>query len=89
MIRFDANDFKDRETFYKLLNEKCIFDYYVENLDALYDELVVKDNEIEIINFHMIFENLGEYGQRVVQVFVDSVKDYDSKVSLINWYDIY
>ncbi len=37
MIRFDANDFKDRETFYKLLNGKCIFDYYVENLDALYD----------------------------------------------------
>lgn len=84
MMRFDANDFKDRETFYKLLNEKCTFDYYVENLDALYDELVVKDNEIEIINFRMIFDNLGEYGQRIVQVFIDAVKDYNSKVSLIN-----
>ena len=84
MIRFDANDFIDRETFYKLLNEKCTFDYYVENLDALYDELVVKDNEIEIVNFRKIFENLGEYGGRVIQVFIDAVKDYDSKVSLIN-----
>lgn len=84
MIRLDANDFIDRETFYKLLNEKCIFDYYVENLDALYDQLVVKDNQIEIINFKMIFKNLGEYGQRIVQVFIDAVKDYDSKVSLIN-----
>lgn len=84
MLRFDANDFKDRETFYRLLNEKCTFDYYVENLDALYDQLVVRDNEIEINNFKKLFDNLGEYGQRLVQVFIDAVKDYDSKVSLKN-----
>ena len=84
MIRFDANDFTDRETFYKLLNEKCTFYYYVENLDALYDQLVTTDNPIEIINFRKIFENLGDYGSILVRVFVDAVKDYDSKVNLIS-----
>ena len=84
MIILDAKDFKDAETFYKLLNNACDFEYYVENLDALYDQLVTKDNDIEIRNFRYMFINLGDYGQRIVTVFIDAVKDYDSNVSLVH-----
>ncbi|MDU1828345.1 barstar family protein [Anaerococcus sp.] len=83
MIEIDANDFKDKETVYKILNEKCDFIYYVQNLDALYDQLVTKDNEIKIINFRQIFLNLGDYGNILVRVFIDAVKDYDSQISLV------
>ena len=84
MISLDAREFKDGGTFYKLLNEAYDFEYYVENLDALYDQLVTKDNNIQIINFRYMYINLGEYGEKLIQVFTDAVKDYDSKVSLIN-----
>ena len=84
MIRVDAKDFKDKKSLYKILNEKCDFAYYVENLDALYDQLVTRDNEIEIINFRYIFLNLADYGDTLVKVFIDAVKDYNSNISLVN-----
>ncbi|MFO3665421.1 barstar family protein [Anaerococcus sp. ENR0831] len=82
MIVLDAKDFTDQKTFYKLLNEQIDFYYYVENLDALYDFLVTTDYQIRIINYRQIFINLGEYGQRLMTVFIDAVKDYDANVSL-------
>lgn len=82
MIVLDAKDFTDQKTFYKLLNEQIDFYYYVENLDALYDFLVTTDYQIKIINYRQIFINLGEYGQRLMTVFIDAVKDYDANVSL-------
>lgn len=88
MIKIDAKDFKDRETCYKILNDKCDFFYYVENLDVLYDQLVTTDNEIKIINFRHIFLNLSDYGNKLVKVFIDAVKDYDARISLVYWYDI-
>lgn len=82
MIVLDAKDFTDQKTFYKLLNEQIDFYYYVENLDALYDFLVTTDYQIRIINYRNMFINLGEYGQRLMTVFIDAVKDYDANVSL-------
>lgn len=82
MIVLDAKDFTDQKTFYKLLNEQIDFYYYVENLDALYDFLVTTDYQIRIINYRDMFINLGEYGQRLMTVFIDAVKDYDANVSL-------
>ncbi len=82
MIVLDAKDFTDQKTFYKLLNEQIDFYYYVENLDALYDFLVTTDYQIRIINYRYMFINLGEYGQRLMTVFIDAVKDYDANVSL-------
>ena len=82
MIVLNAKDFTDQKTFYKLLNEQIDFYYYVENLDALYDFLVTADYQIRIINYRHMFINLGEYGQRLMTVFIDAVKDYDANVSL-------
>ena len=82
MIVLDAKDFSSQEKFYKLLNENIEFYYYVENLDALYDFLVTTDYDIRIINYRYMFINLGEYGQKLVTVFIDAVKDYGAKVSL-------
>lgn len=88
MIVLDAKDFTDQKTFYKLLNEQIDFYYYVENLDALYDFLVTTDYQIRIINYRQIFINLGEYGQRLMTVFIDAVKDYDANVSLEHGIDL-
>lgn len=82
MIILDAKDFTSKEEFYRLLNENIDFYYYVENLDALYDFLVTTDYDIRIINYKCIFINLEEYGQRLITVFIDAVKDYGAKVSL-------
>lgn len=83
MVVIDAKDFVDKESAYQAINKDCNFYYYVENLDALYDQLVTTDNEIQIINYRYIFTNLGEYGQRLMRVFIDAVKDYGSNISLI------
>ncbi|WP_296141713.1 barstar family protein [uncultured Anaerococcus sp.] len=82
MIILDAKNFTDQKTFYKLLNDQIDFYYYVENLDALYDFLVTTDYEIKITNYRYMFINLGEYGEKLVTVFIDAVKDYDANVSL-------
>ncbi|WP_295883861.1 barstar family protein [uncultured Anaerococcus sp.] len=82
MIILDAKNFTDQKTFYKLLNDQIDFYYYVENLDTLYDFLVTTDYEIKITNYRYMFINLGEYGEKLVTVFIDAVKDYDANVSL-------
>ncbi|MDU5535078.1 MAG: barstar family protein [Anaerococcus sp.] len=88
MIILNGKDFSDKEKFYKILNENIDFYYYVENLDALYDFLVTTDYEIKIINYRYIFLNLGEYGQRLMTVFIDAVRDYDANISLEHGYDL-
>ncbi|SUU91847.1 Barstar (barnase inhibitor) [Anaerococcus octavius] len=88
MIILNGKDFSDKEKFYKILNENIDFYYYVENLDALYDFLVTTDYEIKIINYRYIFLNLGKYGQRLMTVFIDAVKDYDANISLEHGYDL-
>lgn len=88
MIILDAKKFTDQKTFYKLLNDQIDFYYYVENLDALYDFLVTTDYEIKITNYRYMFINLGEYGEKLVTVFIDAVKDYDANVSLEHGNDL-
>ncbi len=82
MIILDARDFYSKEKFYKILNENIDFYYYVENLDALYDFLVTTDYQIRIINYRYMFTNLADYGDRLMTVFIDAVKDYDANISL-------
>lgn len=54
-------------------------DYYGGNLDALWDILSTWDREIEIslTNTVELLENLGEYGEALIQVFIDAEEEND------------
>lgn len=51
--------------------------YYGENLDALWDILSTKRRLISVFLLHeeSLYENLGEYGCRLAQVFRDAAKN--------------
>lgn len=84
MINIDANLFTDKERFYEILNENFDFDYKVENLDALFDQLIYVDASFRIINYKMIYKNLGDYGDKLMRVFLDGVKMYDLDIDFIS-----
>lgn len=84
MINIDANLFTDKETFYEVFNENFDFDYRVENLDALFDQLLYVDKAFRIINYKMIYKNLSSYGDKVMKVFLDAVKMYDLDIDFIS-----
>ncbi|MDD2495250.1 MAG: barstar family protein [Tissierellia bacterium] len=46
-------------------------EYYGENLDALWDMLSTKNEIISIYLLHeeILYENLGEYGKLIVELF--------------------
>lgn len=84
MINIDANLFTSKERFYEILNENFDFDYKVENLDALFDQLIYVDASFRIINYKKIFTNLGDYGDKLIRVFLDGVKMYDLDIDFIS-----
>ena len=84
MINIDANLFTDKERFYEILNENFDFDYKVENLDALFDQLIYVDASFRIINYKKIYANLGDYGDKLMCVFLDGVKMYDLDIDFIS-----
>lgn len=84
MINIDANLFTDKEAFYEVFNENFDFDYRVENLDALFDQLLYVDKAFRIINYKMIYKNLSSYGDKVMRVFLDAVKMYDLDIDFIS-----
>ena len=84
MINIDANLFTDKERFYEILNENFDFDYKVENLDALFDQLIYVDASFRIINYKKIFTNLGDYGDKIIRVFLDGAKMYDLDIDFIS-----
>lgn len=77
MIVLDGKEFLDKDTAYEYLNAELEFDYYVKNLDALYDSLTMLNYDIEIINYREIFTNMDDYGKSMLGVFLDaSLNEY-------------
>lgn len=72
MIVLDGKKFENKEKTFDYLNQNIDFDYYVKNLDALYDNLSLFSYDIEIINYKDIVFNLGDYGKSLLQVFLDA-----------------
>ena len=52
-------------------------EYYGENLDALWDVLSTYDQEIEIsfISAEALIEELGDYGESIINVFKDAAEE--------------
>ncbi|MCI5840030.1 MAG: barstar family protein [Peptoniphilaceae bacterium] len=79
----DSKKFISKEKSYSYLNEIFKFDYYVKNLDALFDQLSSKrDIIIEIKNSDLIEKNLGEYGKKIIETF-SSLNSNDVIVSFL------
>lgn len=85
MIIIDGREFIDREKSYKYLNDKFNFIYYVENLDALYDCFSFVNEDIELLNYKEIANNLGGYGHKFIKVFMDLALREDKNINFISF----
>ncbi len=70
--------FSSREEAHSYLAQALALpDWYGKNLDALYDALgdLVTPTLIVLIRPELVKQNLGEYGDRLIQVLRDSAKE--------------
>lgn len=90
MIRIELNGKKmlNRELTHDYIKWKLkLPKYYGKNLDALWDILSSWDRETKIIflSTDCAVENLGEYGQSLVEVFQDSAEEnHNISLEIIN-----
>lgn len=73
----DGHSMINRKQVHQYLSERFNFpDYYGNNLDALYDLMSTYQQEdklvILLIYSEIMLENLGDYGQKMIQVFQDA-----------------
>lgn len=76
-VRLDGLSMVDKEMTHKYIQEQLgIPSYYGYNLDALYDALSVYDKDLSImlINKPDLLEQLGPYGERLIETFIDVEK---------------
>lgn len=76
-VRLDGEQMTNREATHRYIQEQLdIPSYYGYNLDALYDALSVYDKDLSImlINKSELTEQLGPYGERLIQTFRDIEK---------------
>ncbi|MDO5047659.1 MAG: barstar family protein [Anaerococcus sp.] len=84
MIEIRASEIFSKEDFYKLINELFDFSNRVSNLDGLFDELVGARKKIRIRDYKILYDRLGEYGLRIIKVFIDASFILDIDVDLIS-----
>ncbi len=84
-IFLDCNKMISKSKTHKYIKEMLKFpDYYGENLDALWDLLSTKSKMISIFILHeeKLYENLGDYGVRLIEVFKDAAANANVLLSL-------
>lgn len=79
-VKIDCKKIKTKEALHSIIARKMDFDkYYGNNLDALWDELTqLKEFRISLINSKYLKINLGEYGQKILELFEDLQKENDA-----------
>lgn len=78
IILLNGKRMTDKEKAHKYIKRKLKFpDYYGENLDALWDELstITRPMDIKLISKDELTENLGLYGEDLIQVFLDATEE--------------
>lgn len=74
----DGNKMTERQSAYDHIQNTLLFpDYFGRNLDALEDCLseLGRDNIIIITNADAIRDSLGEYGNRMLEIFKENSRD--------------
>lgn len=84
MICLDGNKFKSRDEAFSYLNEKIDFEYEVNNLDGLFDELSMLDEKIIIRNYPLIYKNLNDYGERLLSCFMKVSLCFDLEIDFLS-----
>lgn len=75
----DGTLMSDKASAYKHLAKTLrLSDYFGKNLDALADELSSFDESCYIVinNSGKLVENLGEYGQSMLRVFIEASEQF-------------
>ena len=75
LIFLDCNKMTSKPEAHKYIKEMLKFPgYYGENLDALWDLLSTKSKVISIflLNEEKLYENLGDYGKQMAEVFKEA-----------------
>ena len=83
-IFLDCKRMISKSEAHKYIKEMLNFpNYYGENLDALWDILSTKSKMISIFILHKekLYENLGDYGVQLIDVFKDAA-DSNSNIQL-------
>lgn len=84
MICLDGNKFKSRDEAFSYLNEKIDFEYEVNNLDGLFDELSMLDEKIVIKNYPLIYKNLNDYGEKFLSSFMKASLCFDLEIDFLS-----
>ncbi len=74
----DGKDMTSREEAFSLISKELeLPEYFGKNLDALYDCLTEKssDHTVVFVNTAILEEYLGEYGQKILNVFRDAAAE--------------
>lgn len=77
-IILDGKKMKTREKAHLHIKDQLISpEYHGNNLDALWDVISSYDMKIniELINKRCLMENLGDYGQSIIDVLEDGEKE--------------
>ncbi|AQM59785.1 barstar family protein [Clostridium baratii] len=86
-VILDGEDFTTKEELHSILKSKLeLPNYYGNNLDSLWDCLtgwIGGPVTLEWINFEKGKDNLGEYGQKLLEVFKEAQEEIDGFVLII------
>lgn len=80
-IILDGKHMTNKEKTHEYLKKELdLPEYYGNNLDALWDVLMDIDCDLNInlINLNIIVNNLGDYGNSLIEVFEDASKSNDN-----------
>lgn len=85
MYKINAKNILSKEEFHNEMKQLFEFpDYYGNNLDSLWDLLTEKNElNIEIYNSKYFEKNLGEYGEKIIELFDDLSKMEDYNINFI------
>lgn len=81
IIELDGNKLTTKKTFHDYLKQNISLpDYYGNNLDALWDVLFTFSEKLHIIFYNktQFLKNLGDYGNSIIELFEDTVKENDN-----------
>lgn len=81
IIELDGNELTTKKKFHDFLKQNISLpDYYGNNLDALWDLLCSYSEKLHIVLYNktQMLKNLGVYGNSIIELFEDIVKENDN-----------
>ncbi len=79
-VKIDCKYIDSEKTFHRTIKRILdLDDYYGDNLDALWDLLTEREYlDIRFTNSKYLEKNLGDYGNKIIDLFEDLSKESDN-----------